>query len=51
MCHAITCPSCGKATWEGCGQHIELALAGVPQADRCQGHDAVGSGFGRAFSR
>ena len=25
------------ATWGGCGNHIEQALAGVPQRDRCQG--------------
>lgn len=27
------------ATWGGCGNHIEQALAGVPQRDRCQGHE------------
>ncbi len=35
MCHLITCPTCGKPTWEGCGQHIDQALNGVPQAERC----------------
>lgn len=47
MCHRITCPICGKPTWEGCGEHIEFALDGVPLADRChcqaasqQEHDA-----------
>lgn len=38
MCQKVTCRTCGKATWAGCGQHIEQALAGVPRADRCQGH-------------
>lgn len=38
MCRRITCPVCHKPTWEGCGEHIEEALAGVPEADRCQGH-------------
>jgi len=38
MCSAVTCNTCGKATWSGCGQHIEEALAGVAKKDRCQGH-------------
>lgn len=36
MCSRITCGRCGKPTWQGCGLHIEEALAGVPQAERCQ---------------
>ncbi len=36
MCSKVTCPTCGKPTWSGCGQHIEEALAGVAPADRCQ---------------
>ena len=40
MCQKITCRTCGKATWTGCGQHVEQALAGVARADRCAGHDA-----------
>ncbi|MGC3953457.1 MAG: hypothetical protein QM804_04255 [Propionicimonas sp.] len=39
MCSPITCTVCGKTTWTGCGQHIEQALAGVPDEQRCQGHD------------
>ena len=35
MCSKITCNKCGKATWTGCGQHVEQALAGVKPADRC----------------
>lgn len=35
MCSKVTCNKCGKATWSGCGQHIEQALAGVKPADRC----------------
>ena len=38
MCYPVTCPVCGKTTWEGCGEHVEEALAGVPEGDRCQGH-------------
>lgn len=56
MCSPATCPTCGKATWTGCGNHVEQALAGVPQAQRCQGHSgsaqqASGSVFGRMFGR
>ena len=39
MCHAVVCRTCGKATWAGCGLHVEQALAGIPQHQRCAGHD------------
>ena len=39
MCRRVTCRECGKATWAGCGQHIEQALAGVPKSQRCPGHE------------
>lgn len=35
MCARVTCEHCNKPTWSGCGQHVEEALAGVPEADRC----------------
>ncbi len=35
MCKKVTCNDCGKATWEGCGEHVEQALAGVAPQDRC----------------
>jgi hypothetical protein len=35
MCSAVRCSSCGKVTWAGCGQHVEEALQGVPQAQLC----------------
>lgn len=38
MCQKVTCSTCGKPTWAGCGEHIEEALASVPTGDRCQGH-------------
>ncbi len=50
MCHRVTCRKCGKPTWAGCGNHIEQALAGVPKADRCQGH-ANEPSSGGLFSR
>ena len=35
MCWKVDCPSCGKATWEGCGFHITHAMTGVDEKDRC----------------
>ncbi|KAL7420256.1 hypothetical protein Q5752_005225 [Cryptotrichosporon argae] len=35
MCKRVECPNDGKPTWWGCGGHIEEALAGVPQSERC----------------
>jgi hypothetical protein len=54
MCSRITCPNCQKPTWSGCGRHIEEALKGVPEADRCHCvvATAKGSGLlGRLFGR
>ncbi|WP_169746488.1 hypothetical protein [Demequina phytophila] len=57
MCSRITCSQCGKPTWTGCGQHVDQALAGVPQDQRCtcdQGSansGSFGSIFGSIFSR
>jgi hypothetical protein len=36
MCQRVTCSSCGKPTYAGCGRHIEAVLGDVPQAERCQ---------------
>lgn len=35
MCRQARCPSCGKTTWSGCGNHIEQVMASVPDAQRC----------------
>lgn len=51
MCRKMTCKTCGKPTWAGCGQHIEQALAGVPKSERCQGHESSGGFFSRLFGR
>lgn len=39
MCRAVTCRTCGKTTWAGCGQHVDMVMAGVPSSDRCRGHE------------
>jgi len=36
MCSAVRCDKCGKATWAGCGQHIEEALAGFTPDQLCK---------------
>jgi hypothetical protein len=35
MYSKATCDACKKATWSGSGEHIEEALEGVAEADRC----------------
>lgn len=35
MCSPIACRACGKTTWTGCGLHVDEALAGVAENDRC----------------
>lgn len=35
MCRRITCNSCGKPTWAGCGAHVEQVLGDVPKSARC----------------
>ena len=35
MCYPVTCDTCGKATWAGCGEHIDAALSGVAAEARC----------------
>ncbi|KAK1595268.1 uncharacterized protein LY79DRAFT_547213 [Colletotrichum navitas] len=35
MCFGVTCSTCSKATWRGCGAHIPAALSGVPEDQWC----------------
>jgi len=54
MCRAVTCRTCGKTTWAGCGQHVDQVMRGVSRNDRCAGHEkepATGGFFARLFSR
>ncbi len=54
MCRQVTCRTCGKTTWAGCGQHVDEVMRGVPKRDRCEGHEsqpAEGGLFGRLFRR
>ncbi|GAA3629425.1 hypothetical protein [Microlunatus ginsengisoli] len=36
MCRPITCKTCGKTTWTGCGQHVDAVMRDVSPADRCR---------------
>jgi len=35
MCRRVTCRTCNKPTYAGCGQHVDQVLAGVPAKARC----------------
>ncbi|MDN5773755.1 MULTISPECIES: hypothetical protein [Brevibacterium] len=39
MCRAVTCTTCGKTTWDGCGLHIDSVKREVPAQQWCGGHD------------
>lgn len=53
MCSRATCRTCGKATYRGCGMHIEQVLAGVPRSQRCDcdksKQPSGGGWFGKLF--
>ncbi|UFU06213.1 hypothetical protein LQF10_17585 [Ruania halotolerans] len=55
MCRAVTCTSCGKTTWAGCGDHVEEVMRTVPRSQQCPGHaedsGAEGQRGGGTFSR
>ncbi len=36
MCRRVTCRTCGKPSWAGCGAHVEEVLADVPASERCR---------------
>lgn len=35
MCNKVVCKGCGKASWVGCGLHVQLVLSNIPVAERC----------------
>ncbi|MEU9047720.1 MULTISPECIES: hypothetical protein [unclassified Kitasatospora] len=54
MCRRTTCRTCGKATYAGCGMHVDQVLAGVRKADRCSCDRSAAKGGGflaRLFGR
>lgn len=40
MCRKVTCEKCHKATYAGCGMHVEQVLGGVSKSDRCACREA-----------
>lgn len=56
MCRAVTCRTCGKTTWAGCGRHVDQVMRNVRSEDRCPGHEkdetsASGGFLARLFGR
>lgn len=47
MCRRVTCATCGKPGWRGCGAHVEQVLGDVATGDRCQcgAASTTGPGF------
>lgn len=41
MCSPMTCRTCGKTTWSGCGQHVAEVKAQVPDGQWCDGHSGA----------
>jgi hypothetical protein len=35
MCRRVTCKTCEKPSWAGCGAHVDAVLGDVPEKDRC----------------
>jgi len=46
MCSKVQCRKCGKASWSGCGEHIEYALQGIPEENRCKCEESTKSNSG-----
>ncbi len=36
MCQRVSCPSCNKPSYVGCGRHVEQVLSDVPAEQRCR---------------
>jgi hypothetical protein len=51
MCQRTTCRKCGKASWRGCGNHVDQVMRGIPQSQRCQGHAGEPGMFARFFGK
>ena len=44
MCQAVKCNKCHKASWVGCGAHVEQVLGHVPKSERCTCRDSTSTG-------
>ena len=43
MCRRVTCGTCGKPGFAGCGRHVEQVLAEVPAEERCRCREERGA--------
>ena len=37
MCSPVTCRTCGKTTWSGCGHHVDQVMRGIPDQSAAKG--------------
>lgn len=44
MCRRVSCGSCGKPSFAGCGMHVEQVLGDVPKAERCRCREEKSAG-------
>lgn len=53
MCRPVTCKTCQKTTWAGCGEHVDDVMRDVPTQQRCVCGPTVGANIpaGGIFSR
>lgn len=58
MCRAVSCKSCNKTTWAGCGNHVDDVMRHIPKAQRCtcdrnapKAPSESGSWFSRLFGK
>jgi hypothetical protein len=54
MCQRITCSTCHKPSYAGCGRHVEQVLGDVSPSDRCKCREeraASGKGEPSLFER
>ena len=35
MCSPVRCNSCGKVTWQGCGDHVDQVMSQFPKDQHC----------------
>ncbi|MGO4201201.1 hypothetical protein AB4Z09_05495 [Rhodococcus sp. TAF43] len=45
MCYPVTCRTCNKTTWGGCGRHVDSVMRTVPAAERCKCEQPAKPGF------
>jgi len=52
MCYKVTCGTCGKTTWGGCGMHVDSVMKDVKEEDRCKCKEnkAAAGGAGGGWS-